>query len=343
MCGILSKLLAPFLKNMENSKLDLTICSVYHSSETMELLETNYDFTKKLNLGEKYKWIAADGSEPGEKNEIDGNKFTRVLGVNSAGIGDVLSDPVLKNYKHSFLHARSLNAALKHVNTRFVVFLDDDFFIVRQGWMKDVKDFMTSKNLAFFGTPFHPRFFKRYRYFPCAQCLVVDLQKIKKEDLDFSPRYENITPGLAARAKNKILKNIFGSERCQVGGSRDTCYGLYEKYGKERSMYDFAVPSYDPGKDFIGPERALSRSNLLLEKFLPENYCFLPKEADSYTAVSFFDQRKFYGDEEIMKKYNLEEYVWKNESFGFHLKGVSKRFRRGQLNADNLISALKNL
>src|SRR3989338_9467411 len=100
---------------MENSKnLDLTICSVYHSPETMELLEINYDLAKKLNPGVNFTWISADGSEPGDTNEIDPKKFTRVKGVNSAEIGDVLSDPKLKHYKHSFLHARSLNAALKH-------------------------------------------------------------------------------------------------------------------------------------------------------------------------------------------------------------------------------------
>ena len=46
---------------------------------------------------------------------------------------------------------------------------------------------MDEKNLSLYGTPWHPKWFTKFRYFPCSHCLFVNLTLIDLNLLDFRP------------------------------------------------------------------------------------------------------------------------------------------------------------
>lgn len=332
-------------KSIFNKNAELTICSTYYSPESKNLLELNYDITKKLNPDKNFIWIASDGSEPGQNNKVDINKFFLIEGVNSTGIPEILSDKNLKRYAVTYYHGYSLMKAIPHIKTRFAVFLDVDFFIVRPHWISEIVRHMKNENLTFFGSPFHPRFFRKYRYFPCLQCLFIDLEKVGVKNVDFSPLYhkDEAVPNLTQKIKKEIIQMALGGNRLTIGASKDTSYGLFKKYANSRIFRNETLnPVFRPEIDLlekgmdITPHSATSVWNTVLERFLPEKYCLLPKKASYYTDIGFKNLGFFdaHGKE-------WEEYMWHDNPFAFHLRQISKRISRGTFNKDAISYALK--
>lgn len=323
---------------------ELTISSTYYSPESKKLLELNYGLTRKLNSGIDFTWIASDGSEQGENNKVDQNKFLLIEGVNSTGIPEILADKNLARYAVTYYHGLSLMKTIPHIKTRFVAFLDVDFFIVRPDWISEVTEYMKKENLAFFGSPFHPRFIQKYRYFPCLQFLCIDLKKVGRENVDFNPYYhEDKGLSTADKAERKVVKTVLGAERLKIGVSKDTSYRTYKNFaGNSRLRNEIIKPVFNPAGDLMeqgmdtAPSYAGSFWNRMLEKILPEKYCFIPKDKNSYEIKSFKEFGVFDAGGE-----GWEEYLWKSRPFGFHLRQISKRIGRGTLHIDTVESALK--
>lgn len=89
----------------------------------------------------------------------------------------------------SYHHAAALNRFLSEgrIETRFLLILDPDFYILYERWISEVISYMDKNDLSFFGAPWHPKWFTKYRYFPCAHCMFIDCTKVNLKDLDFTP------------------------------------------------------------------------------------------------------------------------------------------------------------
>ena len=328
---------------------DLTICSVYHNEETKRLLELNEQLVRQMNPGVRITWLVSDGSQPGTP-PLDPSRFTTVPGFRPDNAPALIADrPDFKMFTNSYLHGASLNDLLSHVKTRFAVLLDNDFFIVRPEWMREVVAHMRGHNLSFFGSPFHPRRFDKYRYFPCQQCFFVDLSRVDYRTLDFiGPHGETLT--LADKVARKIF-HLFDPKRFRIGRSRDTSVAVFDRYGHDRTHRRETVqPVFDPAFDFsdasrfTAPAFAASRANQVLEWFLPDRFCYTPKRRGYVSHTGF--REAGYPDVRAVAGGNVnslawEEYMWQGVPFGVHMQGVSKRFRRGQIDLKETFASLE--
>jgi len=295
---------------------ELTVCSVYHSLETQCLLELNWDFAKKLNPNQSMVWIVADNTPIGYTDKVDENKFKVVPGADRV-------DPVPSWLTGSYRHGHALNNALKYIKTRFVVFLDIDFYIVRPRWMDEIIRHMAVNGLSFFGVPWHPAHFKKYRYFPCHHTLFVDLDRIPLRNLDFLPEYDKrlqrtVTMRIGRKLR-KLLKRIGMGERVNLSRSRDTGYAIYRRYyNGKRGDCECPQPVFEPHSD-LAHLVIPSRWNRVLEAFLPDRFCFVPKRGGYYVDKGFRENGYF-----DARGRGWEEFVWRGKPFGFHLRGSHK-------------------
>lgn len=315
----------------------LTICSVYHSSHSKNLLKINYNLTNKLNPQKNWVWIAAD------------NTLTD-LGKNSGLIiipGSPQPTHVNPLYRGGYHHAESLNKICRMAKTRFLLVLDNDFFIVRNNWVNEVIKYMLKHNLSFFGAPWHPKWSNKYRYFPYAHCMFIDLNKIPVESIDFLPQnpkskvkwgndiqlnqprtlinfIEPVVRNLIPNSAKKLLVKNYRAfsiitlrDRKFISKSRDTAYKLYRRYGIRKKYKTECLIPVLRKKDIEPYVR--SGVNQFIERFLPENLCFVPKLRESYTNQGF--EEMGFGK---LTKYDLEEFMWYKQPFGFHLRGMMR-------------------
>lgn len=323
-----------------------TICSVSFNSK--KLLELNYQITRKFNPDTSFEWIVVENSPHATQNRF--NKSDRNFKVI---YGD---DYNLPHASHkSYHHAYGINKALQSVRTQYVLILDPDFFIIRYCWIKDIIAHIKNNNLSFFGAPYHPSRYIKYRYFPCAICMFVDLEKVKKDDLDFTPKiYSDYSKKIKGSSKNnldrifnfskKIIRNNkfvyinllklinfyeYTFFRAKIiGSSRDTGYDIYSKFSvSPKYKYECLIPVYmrkDQKKDII---------QKIAEPLLPDRWCYLPKKHYSFSEIGFSDL----GHNNI-QNLGWEEYLWREEAFGFHLRDLIHGNR--MLEIDNISSIL---
>src|SRR3989344_8632310 len=153
-------------------KEEVTICSVYHSAASRDFILLNRELTEKLNPGAKFTWIVADNTAPDfpETEKIDPNKFRVVKGINLTNVVKLPSWPqgreITEGNAAGWKHGGGLNNTAKEVKTRFAVFLDNNFYIIRPNWISDVFGHMQKNGLAFFGPPPDPLRTIHYKYFP---------------------------------------------------------------------------------------------------------------------------------------------------------------------------------
>jgi hypothetical protein len=102
----------------------------------------------------------------------------------------------------SYQHAAALNRFTKEFtpSTPYLLLLDPDFFILCPDWIKKICDHMERSQLSIFGAPWHPKWFMKYRYFPCVHCMFIDTRRINLRGLDF-------TPNLIARGEREDRRN----------------------------------------------------------------------------------------------------------------------------------------
>ncbi|HEY0220782.1 MAG TPA: hypothetical protein VGC58_01010, partial [Candidatus Paceibacterota bacterium] len=234
----------------------------------------------------------------------------------------------------SYHHASGLNLALKEVKTRFVLILDPDFFIIRKNWIEDVLEYMTKNELVFFGAPYNPKRYMKYRYFPCIHCMFIDLDKVSKSSLDFSPQYDK---AILSSGREKVkqtqssnlgflykffntIKNhlrILIKRNKVIGSSRDTGYLVYKNFGGNKS--ECLEPVFKLNSSSIRPSYLGSVFNLIVEKFLPDNLCYIPKMSQYYSKLGFKD----IGAPDAFTL-GWDEFLWKGRPFGFHMQGANK-------------------
>lgn len=142
---------------------NLTIVSVSYNNK--QHLQLNYELTKHLNsCSHNINWIITENSPPtSDLFSIADEKFKVLMGDEQECI------PI-------WHHTLALKQALKRVETRFVLVLDPDFYIVMSEWVNQVIDYMVINDLSILGVPWHPKHIDKYRYFAAVHCCFFDTE-----------------------------------------------------------------------------------------------------------------------------------------------------------------------
>lgn len=326
---------------------EITILSVHFSDNSKRYLELNHDLVSKLNPGEKVIWMIGDNSHPSRAKEaLDKKKFPVLIKgfdqTDPRELGGYYEEATRHQKKIiCYWHGATLNRMIKHVETRFALILDNNFFILRKNWVEDVVAHMQKNNLGFFGVTNPPAKYLIYRYFPEVHCMFIDLGKVSKDELNFMPYYDDTPPTykvfirkfrktVSLHAPQWIAKS-FGiaiADRFRTGTSRDVGYRIYKKYAGSAVNSDYASP-------VLKPAPGLFRK--LLDLPYPDSLSFLPKRRGSYTTESFLPP-----EAERWGGANFEEFTWKDAPFGFHIRGRAYVGSRAKNNED-LFQFIKNL
>lgn len=292
----------------------LTICSVSFGS--WRWLSRNIALTRRLAPDADVTWLVADNA-PGRDGPPPHAPELRVVPG-----APFVERPYAAGSYH---HGSGMNATLRHVRTRFALFLDPDFFVVRPGWVGDLLAHAERERLAVIGVPWHPRWPYKYRGFPCVHCMLVDGEQVPFETLDFRPDYPDV-PGHARRKRDRgpagravgrllpLVDPLRLRKRRFVGTSRDVGWRIYERLaGRVRS--ECMQPVFRP------PRGAGAR----LERLLPAGWRLLPPPG-SYAEHGF----RAAGLPDLAA-FGWEEFLWRGEPFGFHVRSQPKLKERGSL------------
>ena len=325
---------------------DLTILSV--NTQDKHLLDINYDLTTSLNSADEFVWLVVDNAQEMSEEWMVRNddRFVVIDGVEFEEKGHGGSG--------SYHHARGLNLGLQHVETRFVLFLDPDCFIVRRHWIRDVLEHMQRAELTFFGVPCHPRKDSAYRYFPYVACLFVDLDRVDRPDLDFTPEIDEliimrgtripallkwlvsgvrprelgepievdrayILDILRRKVIHRFLVRTLHIGNAWIGSSGDTGSRIYRRFINDPThRYEYTVPVWRVGR--ASPSTSIKQKvREKIEQYLvPDSLSVIPKRRDYFTNVTFSDL----GVYDVENTFRCESYLWHGAPFCFHIRHI---------------------
>jgi hypothetical protein len=305
---------------------DLTICSVVYGDRPW--LSRNADLCDALNPGHRAIWRMI-ANRPVQASDV-GAGAERFDVVEGAALTEAeATDPLFR----SIHHAKGLNAGVPTVSTRWLLVLDSDCFIVRRGWIDDVLGHMSAQGLAFFGTPYHPRWIAKLRYFPCCVCLFVDLARVPLDALDFTPGERPDAPAepRAVAWIDGLLRRRGMAQRTRPGRSRDTGIRVYSRYRGDPAAPSECVTPVMTLRDLRRPLR--DPNQVLLEKVLPDRWCLLPRRPGAFTDRTFASL----GRPDAHGR-GCEEYLWRGEPFALHLRGGDQALREDLGELDRLLA-----
>lgn len=320
-------------EGLKNS--DLTICTNVIPLDKRHI-ELNLELTDKLNSKNDWQWIVTV-----DNNETEGRDVKEIteLGDERCSLVDVYDETIAQASKWgaNYHHGAALNKILDRIKTRYVLFIDPDFYIVRNEWISEILEHMKKEDLAFFGVPWHPKWYMKFRNFPCIHCLFIDLEKIPLDTLNLLPDVPGqISPKVSRfdGTKKKIRENLPGfvlsfleftrwsvRNRKLICKEWDTGSRIFLRYGNdEQFRYECPTPVFNPPEDFIGPKGNFYSFNTFIEKFLPEKLSYIPKDTQTYTLSGFKDAGYSH-----LTPMAWEEFMWKDAPFGFHVRRYPKR------------------
>lgn len=256
-----------------------------------------------------------------------------------------------ENCRGSYHHAAGLNKALAEVRTRFLLVLDPDLFVIYRNWINESIQHMIRNRLSFFGAPWHPRWYSKYRYFPCVHFLMIDLEKVDIGAIDFMPALVEKPPfvyridrlikqaQIEKQPRTMKLKPIINAvgirkallwsvaywiyhglpllfSRYRIHSSRDTGWRLWNDFGRtRRHSADMVLPVVDVQTQLIKPAHLQTRWGICLERLLPRRWSFLPAVGTYVNPkqAPAFDLPEF----SLLKP---EAFVWRGSPFAFHLR-----------------------
>ena len=282
---------------------DLTVCMV--NTGTADLLDANWKLTAALNSRMPARWVVVDNTPPAWPGAVSAAdpRFVVVPGV-PASEAERWNDNTVCGVKFgSFQHGAGLNIALGHATTRWVLFLDPDFCIVVPEWCSVLPAYMAEHGVAFFGAPYHPFMFLKYRYFPTAFCMLVDLDKVPRAHVDFRPTMVPRKPGM------RLIEKLF--PRLLIGKSKDVGSRIYGRYAASEAVKNVIVQA---------SWRHVPRPPLwrrAVKKLLPDRLVITPKRPDCATELTF--RSCGFPDPSALGGLT-DEYFWRGEPFGFHIR-----------------------
>lgn len=264
----------------------LTVISVKFGSSLW--LEKNLELSAALNPNLEVRWLVVN-------NDNDPNFQPAKVEVLPA-----IPKPHTKD-KGSLHHAQAIMSALALVKTRFVLILDHDFYVIRQHWMLEMLQHIQARELHFLGSVWHPRWSYQYRYFPSVHCLMIDLEKVQLEKLNFLPdiggnRFDNFISHPRVPLPNWLRTAL------QVGQFRDTGWRIYQQ--SRDQPFECFIPH------FMGSPNQL----------IPDRLSVIPKKKGYFTEQSFLKTISSFGYENAW-----EEFYWLDQPFALHLRRVGRK------------------
>ena len=306
----------------KNKFYEITICTVCTDDE--KLIQKNIEYISKLNDNIKINWIICLNKERDVKINLDNFKsnIEYIYGLPKDLIGSI-----------ALHHSIGLNLTKKKIKTQYAVFIDPDFFVLRKNFFNDIIDYILENRLNFIGVPWHPKWYSKFRYFPCSHFLIVDTYKISLDNFDFRPidvfwdkKYSNLNHiKLKKNIFSRIIHKFFSYNNflyynffyrnlnCFDG---DTSHRIYINLHKSKNKYEIFSTCFDITEDWLIP--ISWKINNFIELFLPENLCFFPKDRSKIKFNSKFGN--------YLSKYAYEGFYWKDNEIGFHVRGHPKRF-----------------
>lgn len=297
-------------KHQSKSSQNITFCTVSFGDE--EYIRFNQKLSRDLNQGANYQWLVGE-------NKPTNSGFRMNEGSNLEIIEGASNETLIPSYHHT----TTLNRLLKSVRTRFVCIIDPDFFILQKNWVTSVINHMLKNDLHFLGVPWHPKHHSKYRNFPCVHFMVIDLQKIPIEEIDFRPTKLNNIEKLRHKqikaSGTSVLKRVLANlltNRWQIGNEGDTGSRLYAQYSL-CSKYHLLTPVIRDGKIFDNP--VVNFWNCSLDLFFAEKHRF--KQKGSVDLAS--DAIEFRGVEE-----SWELFFYGDKPFGIHLRNFKRNCQK---------------
>ncbi len=278
----------------------VTIISVLYRNRP--LFELNHSLTQALNLGSEYRWLVAD-------NELGGNT---VSGQRDITIFDGVERTNTRD-KGSLHHARALQKCLERVDTRFVLSMDPDFFVLQQHWLERIVSHAIKHDIAFFGSGWHPRWYYQYRDFPSAHFMLIDLEKVPTESINFLPLIEHDLFWHLVNSDASPIPDWLRST-LKIGRIRDTGWQIYRKYFDHPSFrHEMLTPSFRP------PDTVRVRLEGRLSSLLPDRLHLVSRRPGAFTEKSFLEELC-----PTAWEHGWEEFFWGEEPFAFHLRSVGR-------------------
>jgi len=264
---------------------------------------------------------------------------------------------LLEKYLASYHHAEALSLALERVTTRYAVVVDPDFYVVRPDWIAAVLARMAEAGLAAFGAPWSPRWYQKFRGFPCTHLMVLDLERRPWSKDMLAPdlvgggrRYASPvwTDYPRARAKGRtaatayLVRHAVAAvsedlrQRASIGASRDTGYRLALDFARDPALKaETLTPVFAPTDGFMPAAVTGPQLHGPLEALLADRWRYLPRGAGRASPEGFRDQG--YPD---FRARGWEEFLWRGEPFAFHVRGEMRREPLGGVDADELLAGL---
>lgn len=327
----------------------LTICTVSYRSAS--LLDLNLSLTRQLNPTANFRWLIVDNN----------NDFQRRTPIDEKNVEVIQGDPCINqgSLKGSYHHAQALNKALSFISTRYLLVIDPDFFIFQKDWVHAVLSHMSENDLTFWGAPYYPNLTWKRRYFPTVSCMLIDLEKVAREKLDFTPELDEfqflkasptrillgiimgIIPRQVSHVDRTILVDIVTSMLrsrwvaaplsalfpkrfyTDTNMSRDTGFKIQNFFGNDRkARVEMMVPSYVNDLFTKKDSFFMNASAWLYFLLVPERLSIYPKQSNYSTSTSFKDVGLF----DVRGQFGWEEFFWKEKPFAMHIKGGTRKF-----------------
>ena len=304
----LSRLPDPGVAVVERSAAaELTILTV-GIQKHYEYLRRQIEMIDALNPGADYRFLAVDNAALGKPNLVmDDPRCTVLAGVDAA--------PLPEQGRGSYHHAAALNMAIRTVRTRYALVLDPDLFVVYRNWIGDCIEHMRNRDLGFFGTPWHSRWYRKWRGFPCVHFLLIDLHKVPVEEIDFTPALvEDLDADASPQSAWLKTHAPLLYSRLLIETRRDTGWMLNHRF-RRRYKVDLLQPVLDMDKELTRPIHLQTPRGRRFERRLPRRWSFLPSPG-SYVPVG--DAPGFAGAP--FKALGPEQFVWRGAPFCFHLR-----------------------
>lgn len=292
--------------------------------DSFPIINRNAELIKRKNRNSKFSLYVVDNSKfSGGKAIPETDNWNLIQGV-------ALPDKVKhsKNFA-SLHHARAINKFFKEIKiqSKYCLIIDPDFYVLKDEWIKAIIENMNKKERILFGAPWHPRWFTKYRYFPCSHFFLFNTHMLPSSSLDFSPPF--MSSSNSGQNKNR-LKKIIGASRIlrilysltllrrQIGKSKDTGILIYEKLGK-KMIFEESLELLNPvsgSKDFQKVDHLDYKIGRLIEHLIPEAVSYIPKSKNYMENQSNLPSDL----KSKINKQEWEEFSWNGDLFGVHMR-----------------------
>lgn len=297
---------------------DITILSVIYSHQTEDQILENYRLVSALNPSRSFHWVVGYNFSlkfPGPN--VARFKETNLNLVRCLDNDDqtLFNSPITGAQQHG----AALNLLRRLVNTRFLLILDPDFFIIENDWINQVIGSMGDSGLSFFGSTWDPKNYKKFRGFPSIHCFFSDLSRVALNELDFGVEIQN-RPKISPIFQ-KIVKKLPNSikllfDRSMVQVNSDPGSAIYRKFGRSAHQSSTLIPYFQR----FSTDRTLS---LLYFLVLRLSDLFFPAEKRIIPDPRYYSKRNFSDHGcAIALPAQWEQFFWNHKPFAFHIRST---------------------